>query len=152
MVMSEHRAVVDSRGRPMGTVIGAEVAARLHALVDMILEDILGAPVEFAASPTPYVKVSYLEGATWTDLLHVTLDVAFQRVRLQLARSPPVVLDPLGEPRFRLARKVETFIAAAVSRRREIEGESPEYRPRRRKPSERCSRCPGSCYVMERTE
>lgn len=150
--MSEVRSLIDAEGRALGAVVGPEMCDKLYRLVGMVLADALGSPTDFESRPTTYVKVSYRLGPTAVEFLYVTLDLAFHRVRLQLANERPEFLEPLSEPRFRLARKVEAFVARAAARRAAVEergGEGSAFRPRRLESRECCSRCPGSCYVME---
>lgn len=144
------RGIVDGSGLALGTCVGADVREKLDRLVAMILADALGTPTDFLDHPTTYVKVSHSGVTGPVDLLYVTIDPMAHRVRLYVRDLVDETLEPLFEPRFRLARKVRAFVEAVAARRSIVAGErAGPHRARRLPPAACCAECPGSCFVME---
>ncbi|MBI4871221.1 MAG: hypothetical protein HY814_06600, partial [Candidatus Riflebacteria bacterium] len=104
------QALVDRSGCPLGTRVNPAVTQKLHRLAAMLLADALGDPLDFLERPASYVRVFYWSGGQQVWLFWLAIDVVFHRVHLQVAGHRTQVLEPLTEPRHRLARKVDLFL------------------------------------------
>lgn len=145
------RSLVGCDGRVLGSVIHPEVMAELRRLVGMILTDALGESTDFEENPARAVLVTYGWCPNLIWLFSIVIDPALHALKLHFPGEEPVLIEPLTEPRFRLARKVSGFLGAVKQRRAsfELSLDGTRYRPRRLIPTEYPLHGRSIYYILE---